>query len=115
LAEEFYFRGLLFEHLRRGMAAWRAVVLCSLLFGLLHLPSDAVFTAIALSLAACGLVLLTGGLEFAIALHAAWNAFTVIALLDNPAVRWTWAAAASVAAIAIIIACRTAAGTFKRP
>jgi len=107
LAEEFYFRGLLFEHLRRGMATWQAIVFSCLFFALLHLSSDAVFTAGLLALAACGLVLLAGGLECAIALHAAWNAFTVIADLDDPMLRWTWAVAASAFAAAIIFGCRS--------
>ena len=106
ISEEFYFRGLLFEHLRRGMATWRAIVFCSLLFGLLHLSSDGVFSAALLSLAACGLVLLAGGLEYAIALHAAWNAFTLVADFDAPMVRWTWAITASAFAVAIIFGCR---------
>ena len=115
LTEEFYFRGLLFEHLRRGMATWRAIVFCSLLFGLLHLPGDGVFTATLLSLAACGLVLLAGGLEYAIALHTAWNAFTLAADVGDPMVRWTWAAAGSAFAAAIIFGCRRRLRVPRRP
>jgi len=106
LSEELYFRGLLLEHLRRGFSAIHAVVLCTLLFGLLHLPAGAGFLAGGLSLVACILVLRNGSLVYAFQLHVAWNAVTQIARINDRSSRWLWAATAS----AIIAA--LAAGLF---
>jgi len=106
LSEELYFRGLLLEHLRRGFSAVRAVVLCTLLFGLLHVPAGAGYLAGGLSLVACILVLRNGSLVHAFQLHVAWNAATQIARMSEPSSRWLWAATAS----AIIAA--LAAGSF---
>lgn len=95
LSEELYFRGLLLEHLRRGFSAVYATVLCTLLFGLLHLPVDAGIPAGVLSLVACILVLRNRSLVHAIQLHVAWNAVTQISRLSDPSTRWLWAAVAS--------------------
>jgi membrane protease YdiL (CAAX protease family) len=96
LSEELYFRGLLLEHLRRGFSAVHAVVLCTLLFGLLHLPVGAGLLAGGLSLVACILVLRNGSLVHAFQLHVAWNAVTQISRMSVPSTRWLWAATASV-------------------
>jgi membrane protease YdiL (CAAX protease family) len=114
LSEELYFRGLLLGHLRQGMATWRAVVFCSLLFGFLHQPSGGVFTAIVLSVVTCGLVILTGGLEYAIAVHAAWNAFTVIVSRGDATVRWLWVAGASAAVVTVLFGCRRLGSTPRK-
>ncbi len=106
LSEELYFRGLLLEHLRRGFSAIHAVVLCTLLFGFLHLPVGAGLLAGGLSLVACILVLRNGSLAHAFQLHVAWNAVTQISRMSDPSARWLWAATAS----AIIVA--LAAGSF---
>jgi len=108
LTEELYFRGLLLEHLRRGFSAVHAVVLCTLLFGLLHLPVGAGLVAGALSLVACLLVLTSGSLVYAVQLHVAWNGVTQISRMGDDSSRWLWAATAS----AIIAA--LAAGSFAR-
>ena len=108
LSEELYFRGLLLEHLRRGFSAVHAVVLCTLLFGLLHLPVGAGLLAGGLSLVACLLVLKTGSLVHAVQLHVAWNAVTQISRMGDDSSRWLWAATAS----AIIAA--LAVGSFAR-
>ena len=107
-SEELYFRGLLLEHLRRGFSAVHAVVLCTLLFGLLHLPVGAGLVAGALSLVACLLVLTSGSLVYAVQLHVAWNGVTQISRMGDDSSRWLWAVTAS----AIIAA--LAAGSFAR-
>ena len=88
LSEEFYFRGLLFDHLRRGFSAARAVVLCSLLFALLHLPTGGSLGAAVLSLLACLLVLKNGGWVYALQLHIAFNGLSQINRLGDSSSRW---------------------------
>jgi membrane protease YdiL (CAAX protease family) len=104
LSEEFYFRGLLLEHLRRGFGAVRAVVLCTFLFALLHLPVGAAIVAGTLSVVACLLTLQTGVLGYAVQLHLAWNAFSQIQHLGDPALRWRWALSA-VVLIVVLATC----------
>ena len=104
LSEEFYFRGLLFEHLRRGFSAVGAVVLCSLLFAILHLPTGGAIGASLLSLAACLLVLTSGGWGHAFQLHVAYNGLSQINRMDDPASRWTWGLVASAAIVALSLA-----------
>ncbi|MHB1036516.1 MAG: CPBP family intramembrane glutamic endopeptidase [Pirellulales bacterium] len=98
LAEEFYFRGLLLEHLRAGFGSIPAVLLCTVLFALLHQPSGGMLGAGVLSLAACALVLKSGSLGFAIQLHVAWNGLAEMSrpsFAGDPTSRWLWAGAAS--------------------
>lgn len=104
LSEEYYFRGLLLEHLRRGFSAVHAVVLCSILFTLLHLPLGAAVVAGILSLVACTLVLKSRGLGYALQLHAAWNGLSQIHGLKHLPSRWSWALLASLTVAAIGIA-----------
>jgi membrane protease YdiL (CAAX protease family) len=104
LSEELYFRGLLFDHLRRGFNAISATLLCTLLFAALHYPYSAMTTAGILSLVACTLVIRTGSLACALQLHLAWNAMSEIHGLASPAARWTLAIIASATTIAIAAA-----------
>ena len=108
LAEEFYFRGLLLDHLRRGFRTLPAVVLCSVLFGVLHLPAEAAIATGVLSLMACLAVVGGGTLACAVQLHVAWNAMSQIHRLGDPSTRWTWA----VAAMAVVLL--LAAGSLRR-
>ena len=101
VSEEFYFRGLLFDHLRRGFTAPHAVVLCSVLFALLHLPAGATVVAGVLSLLTCLLVLKTNALGAAIQVHVAWNAWTQLQWMSDPATRWTWALLATAVIVAL--------------
>ena len=105
LSEEFFFRGLLLDHLRRAFSPVRAILLCSLFFALLHLPVGSVLVAGVLSLVGCALVLRSGGLGYTIQLHVAWNAFSQINRLDDRALRWTWAISAAVIVVAIALYC----------
>jgi len=96
VAEEFFFRGLLLDHLRRGSTTRQAVWICSFLFAVLHIPSGGVLSAGVLSLLACALVVKTGALASAIQLHVAWNALSQILCLGDSSLRWNWAIAAAV-------------------
>lgn len=109
LSEELYFRGLLLEHLRRGFGSVQAVLLCSLLFGLLHLPTGAALLAGGLSLLACLLVVKSGALAYAFQIHVAWNGLSEIHRYGNPSSRWIWAVAASAVVAALAL------GSLRRP
>jgi membrane protease YdiL (CAAX protease family) len=95
LSEELYFRGLLFDHLRRGFTSLPATMLCSLLFAALHFPVMAILTAAGLSLLACILAIKTGTLTCALQLHISWNALSVIHGIHETFSRWAVAAIAS--------------------
>ncbi len=97
LAEELYFRGILLVHLRRLLSTTNAVVVCSLLFALLHLTFGALVVAGVISLFACILVLKSGALACAVQLHVTWNAVSQINHVDDAQTRWIWAL--SVAAV----------------
>jgi membrane protease YdiL (CAAX protease family) len=95
LSEELFFRGLLLDHLRRGFTPRQAVVLCTLLFAILHTPLTAMLVAGSLSVVACGLVLKTRTLACALQVHVAWNALVEISGIGNPSSRWVTAIIAS--------------------
>lgn len=78
LAEELFFRGLLYCHLARRLGPWPATGLVSLAFGLLHSPQGTFWAMLVLSLVLCMVTRLTQGLLWAMALHAAWNALSVL-------------------------------------
>ena len=103
LSEELYFRGLLLDHLRRGFTATPAVLLCSLLFGLLHVPGGGSVLAAVMSLLACLLVLKTGTLTYAIQIHVAFNGLSLRGQGDLSS-RWVWAVAASALIAALALA-----------
>ena len=85
--EELFFRGLLLRGLRRRLPDPVAIALSSLLFGLAHVSgTDAGALVLSVSLFFFGMVLAvlavrSGRLGPGIWAHAAFNAFTVIALL----------------------------------
>jgi membrane protease YdiL (CAAX protease family) len=103
LAEELYFRGLLLEHLCRGFSGVVAVLICSLLFGLLHLPVGATFVTGGLSLLACILVLKSGSLIPAVQLHVTWNAVTQIRRIADDTTRSLWIIATAIV-VAVLLA-----------
>lgn len=88
LAEEIFFRGLLFRSLHRVTGLAISVLCAGAVFGLVHFdPAPAAVVAMQLGLLAlfgaalCLLVHRTGRLAAAIVAHAAFNAVTVITLL----------------------------------
>jgi len=72
-AEEVYYRGILLDHLCFHTNRVVAVLLVSLLFGLMHLPQANCVAMILVSLVLCVLTLYTRQLGWAMALHGAWN------------------------------------------
>ncbi len=102
LAEELYFRGLLLEHLRRGFGPIAAVVLCSLLLALLHMPAGTMFGAAVLSLLACVVTLRIANVTFNLTnrcrLRCAWCYNPRMATAELPLARlfdWLRAGAAA--------------------
>jgi membrane protease YdiL (CAAX protease family) len=78
LYEEFVFRGYVLHTLRTGMGFWGAAMLSSALFGAVHLGNGSDPWYIALSAATFGMlyclsVFRTGGIWFAIGVHAAFD------------------------------------------
>ncbi|MFE5776739.1 CPBP family intramembrane glutamic endopeptidase [Brachybacterium sp. NPDC056505] len=78
--EEIFFRGILLRLIDAWMGSWGALVLTSLVFGLIHLTNDGASLASALGLVVeAGILLgaaylLTRRLWLAIGIHIAWNA-----------------------------------------
>lgn len=86
--EEVLFRGYPFQVLERGMGAWPAAVLLSLLFGLAHAGNPNVRALGLANIFLAGLMLSaaylrTRSLWFATAVHLGWN-WTMATLLDLP-------------------------------
>lgn len=79
--EELYFRGLLLRALWGRMGRAATVVLSSVLFGLAHVQLLQLPALVAFGLVAGALVVATKRLAPAIWAHAAFNSFTVVALL----------------------------------
>lgn len=109
VAEEFYFRGLLLDHLRRGLGYVPAVLGCTFLFAVLHLPAGALLPMLVLGLVSC-ILALKGSLAYAVQFHIAWNAASQIQLIEEGAARWTWALIAVAAIIGLGIGALIKAG-----
>jgi membrane protease YdiL (CAAX protease family) len=75
LAEELFFRGILFPALRSRFGIGLAIVLTSVLFVALHsgMPAEGLVQMAFLSAACCILMLFRGGLVLAVILHSWWN------------------------------------------
>ena len=75
LAEELFFRGMLFPALRSRFGIGLAIVLTSVLFVALHsgMPAEGLLQMAFLSAACCILMLFRGGLVLAVILHSWWN------------------------------------------
>jgi membrane protease YdiL (CAAX protease family) len=106
LSEEFFFRGLLLDHLRRGLSTVGAIVLCTVLFAVLHLPVGSPILIGLLSLVACLLVLFSGGWGYAFQLHVAYNGLSQIHRIDDDSTRWAWALLASAVIVGLSLALR---------
>jgi uncharacterized protein len=87
LSEEWMFRGVLFQALRTRVALWPALLLCSLLFGSVHVLNvfvtgqlfEAVVQATAATMSGLlfvALLIRTGSLWVPIAYHTLWDFFT---------------------------------------
>ncbi|MEA2227495.1 MAG: protease family protein [Solirubrobacteraceae bacterium] len=88
VAEEFFFRGFLFNALRNWRGVWPAALITGLVFGVIHAgSSDPAFLAplAFFGFGLCMLYVRTGSLYPCIALHCANNAIAFGATQD-----WTW-------------------------
>lgn len=90
LAEEVFFRGLLFRSLHRGAGLIVALLLGGLIFGVVHYDGESTSGMVVLvqlgmlslfGLVLCALTHRTGRLGASIVAHAAFNAVTVVSLL----------------------------------
>ncbi|HEV2125506.1 MAG TPA: CPBP family intramembrane glutamic endopeptidase [Chloroflexota bacterium] len=90
LAEELFFRGLLFQGLQRRWSWWPAAVASSLLFAVLHAEPTVVGTALVVPLGvvfgvvSCWLLTRTRTLLSSVALHSVVNAAYTITLFVDP-------------------------------
>lgn len=102
LAEELFFRGALLAFFSRHFGKVPAVIMVSLLFGILHVRSDMVVTMMLFSIALCITVLLSGNLIWAIVIHVAWNAFSAMNDWAGPDA-WMYLFVAAVATVAAVL------------
>ncbi|MGK2877879.1 MAG: lysostaphin resistance A-like protein, partial [Solirubrobacterales bacterium] len=89
IAEEIFFRGMIFRALRNGLGLWLAAIVSGLLFGALHIDattSERLLQVIPLAVLGVSFALLyawTGTLYSTIALHATNNAIAVAAYAEK--------------------------------
>lgn len=84
IAEEIIFRGFLFGKLKKYAPIWLAIVITSILFGLVHGQWAVAIDTFSLSVVLCGLRLLTGNIWAPILLHMAKNGIAYYFLFINP-------------------------------
>jgi membrane protease YdiL (CAAX protease family) len=93
LAEEAIFRGYLYGKLRKAVPMWLAIVVTSLLFGLLHMKWDGgllegvnvALDVFILSIVMCGLREMTGSIWAGVVLHMMKNGLAFYLLFINTA------------------------------
>lgn len=93
LAEELYFRGAWLATLRAELGGVASTLVVSMVFGLLHHGQGQVLTMLFASCALCTLTLWTRTIVWAVAIHAVWNALTLVVRLQPGAGRIGLAAA----------------------
>lgn len=84
VAEEILFRGYLFGKLRKHVPVWVAIILTSLLFGLVHAAWNVGIDVFALSIVLCLLRVVSRSLWPSILLHMTKNALAFYLLFINP-------------------------------
>lgn len=84
-AEEVLFRGYLFGKLRKHVPLWIAILVTSLLFGLVHFQWNVAVDVFALSIVLCLLRVVSGSLWPSILLHMMKNGIAFYFLFINPA------------------------------
>lgn len=84
-AEEVLFRGYLFGKLRKHVPLWIAILVTSLLFGLVHFQWNVGVDVFALSIVLCLLRVVSGSLWPSILLHMMKNGIAFYFLFINPA------------------------------
>mgnify|MGYP000467572470 CR=1 FL=1 len=89
VAEEIIFRGYLFAKLRARLPLWIAILITSLLFGLVHFAWNVGIDTFALSIVLCLLVVWSKSLWPAILLHMLKNFIAFYFLFINPSILTT--------------------------
>lgn len=84
LAEEILFRGYLLSELRRRTKTWIAILLTSLMFGVVHLAWNVGIDVFVLSIVLCVLRIKTGSLWASVLLHMIKNAVAYYFLFISP-------------------------------
>lgn len=89
IAEEVFFRGMIYRALKNGVGIWAAAIISGLLFGAMHidsLDSDRLLQVVPLAILGISFALLyqwTGTLYSTIALHATNNSIAVAAYAEK--------------------------------
>jgi membrane protease YdiL (CAAX protease family) len=78
LVEEFFFRGLLFNHLRSNFGNLIAIALTSVMFGMIHIPRGSFLLFFFFSIAMCLVVIIFKNIILPITIHSLWNAHLYI-------------------------------------
>lgn len=89
VAEEILFRGYLFGKLRKLVPLWVAILITSILFGLIHGAWNLAIDTFALSIVLCLLRVSTGSLWAPILLHMMKNAIAFYLLFIHPLITST--------------------------
>lgn len=84
LAEEILFRGFLYGKLRKRLPVWVAVLVTSLLFGVVHGQWNVGVDVFALSLVLCGLRETTGSIWAGVLLHMLKNSVAFFIVFISP-------------------------------
>lgn len=84
IAEETLFRGYLYGKLRKAVPIWLAMVITSALFGAIHGQWNVGIDVFVLSMVACSLREVTGGIWAGILLHMLKNGLAFYILFINP-------------------------------
>jgi membrane protease YdiL (CAAX protease family) len=84
VAEEILFRGYLLGKLRKHVSLWIAILITSVLFGIVHMAWNVGVDVFALSIVLCLLRVWTGRLWASILLHMLKNAIAFYFLFINP-------------------------------
>lgn len=84
IAEETIFRGYLYGKLKKTVPIWAAVILTSLVFGMVHGEWNLAVDTFALSIVLCLLCELTGSIWASILLHMSKNFIAYFALFIYP-------------------------------
>lgn len=82
-AEEYFFRGLVFDHLVRNLGRLSSVLLVSLLFALLHAPQGIFIQMFIFSVLLCLVTLKTKNVLASGTLHLGWNLFVFYYLFQK--------------------------------
>ena len=78
LYEEVFFRGVLYQTLRTKFSWVLSVLLCTVVFALLHDPPAQMMGALLLSLVVCYVMEKRGSITECFAIHAIYNFFVLI-------------------------------------